>query len=275
LFNLFVINCQIAKLLAKLVSTAASDTDESYTLHPTTLDSIFVACFACTPEATSHNNFMTPRSIRTMFVPKNFERHTSSKMRWQMDVLHDFPAALKDSLRIHLDDAEVDFENRMIEASYYIISDCVAQLEPQNMENLQSHHKRFYKLMKSVVEKGDSGELGPDSHNWSKASNDVKERPINSLTAENAASELTCRVGRNLDNIVRGDVAPLELMMEDSLLNRYYQELARWKSRTHKQLRKVVELYAPKELGAIVLEIGGSTKAAVKSILISSIRERQ
>lgn len=51
-------------------------------------------------------------------------------------------------------------------------------------------------------------------------------------------------------------------MMEDSLLNQYYEDIPRLKQRSYSHLRKVIELYAVKNPGASVLVIGGRTGAA-------------
>jgi NADPH:quinone reductase-like Zn-dependent oxidoreductase/malonyl CoA-acyl carrier protein transacylase/ubiquinone/menaquinone biosynthesis C-methylase UbiE len=311
------------------VSPAASDCDETYVLHPTTLDSIIQAFYVSIPKATQDNAMVVPRSIRSMFVPRDLKRQTGDKMRvfvdtvkadrrgaklnaiavndngdeesasffqiedfycqavaldeadaadskvsrmcsesrWELDILHDFPASFKDSMRVNLDNLHAEFEKNLNRASYNFIYDAVAALEgAKNVESWQWYHKLFYDWMKLVIERGDAGELGPGSRNWSKTSKGLKQRLADDLEAENAAGRLTSRVGQKLASIIRGEVTSLELMMEDALLNQYYEDTPRLK-RTYEHLKKVVELYGVKQPGANVLEIGGRTGGVTMRVL--------
>ena len=311
------------------ISTAVPGVEHSYVLHPTTLDTIFQAFYACVPEETKKDATVVPRSIHSMFVPRELRRHTGEKLRaftslvkanrrgatsnavvinddigeepasflqidgfyaqgvsraegdepdskgsrlcaktqWEMNVLHDFPTALKDSWRIILDDAEASSEKRWRRVSYQFICDAVAQLEGYNSDSWEWYHKLFFTWMTSVVELGKSGNLAPGSQGWSQTSKGMKQRLIDDVAAENAAGRLICRVGHKLANIIRGEVTPLELMMEDSLLNQYYEESPPLKHRSYKHLRQLVELYGVKQPGANVLEIGAGTGGATMIVL--------
>lgn len=190
-----------------------------------------------------------------------------AKSRWELDVLHKVPAKIKDSMRINMETREIMFEKGISQAAFWFINDAVNQLLETSQERWQWHHKIFYGWMQSVVELGKAGKLGPGSERWSKVSKGIRQRSIDNLSVENAAGRLTCRVGPKLASIVRGEVTPLELMMEDGLLNQYYQELPRLKDRTFKHLRKLTELYAVKQPGAKVLEIGAGTGGATTIVL--------
>ncbi|KAJ5219498.1 hypothetical protein N7468_008702 [Penicillium chermesinum] len=195
------------------------------------------------------------------------DKRLCSRMSWELDVLHNFPASLRDSLKIYLSEAEVDFEKRIRRASYYLISDAVAELEGQSRDGWQWHHKIFYNWMKEIVAQGKAGTLACGSASWSRATKGIKQRLYDQLSAEQAAGRLTCHVGLQLASIVRGEVTPLELMMEGNLLNEYYEVLPKLKHRTYRQLKQVAELYAVKNPGANVLEIGAGTGGATTVIL--------
>ncbi|KAJ6153516.1 hypothetical protein N7470_006475 [Penicillium chermesinum] len=283
------------------LSTAVPGIDEqNYVIHPTTLDSIVQSFYVDVPAEMKERAQVVPRSIGSMFVARDLKRRAGdtlhvfteliqanqrgtrskaivahgldestgyleingfhfqaipqghgddagpedkrlcSRMSWELDVLHNFPASLRDSLKIYLSEAEVDFEKRIRRASYYLISDAVAELEGQSRDGWQWHHKIFYNWMKEIVAQ---------------------------LSAEQAAGRLTCHVGLQLASIVRGEVTPLELMMEGNLLNEYYEVLPKLKHRTYRQLKQVAELYAVKNPGANVLEIGAGTGGATTVIL--------
>lgn len=151
--------------------------------------------------------------------------------------------------------------------SYQFICDAVAQLEGHNSDNWEWYHKLFVTWMKSVVELGKTGKLAQGSQGWSKTSKGMKQRLIDDVAAENAAGQLTCRVGYKLSNIIRAEVTPLELLMEDNLLNQYYQESPPLKHRSYKHLKQLAELYGVKQPGAKVLEIGAGTGGATMIVL--------
>lgn len=121
--------------------------------------------------------------------------------------------------------------------------------------------------MKEIVAQGKAGTLASGSASWSRATKGIKQRLYDQLSAEQAAGRLTCRVGLQLASIVCGEVTPLELMMEGNLLNEYYEVLPKLKDRTYRQLKQVAELYAVKDPGANVLEIGAGTGGATTVIL--------
>ncbi|KAK2057592.1 hypothetical protein LY76DRAFT_97387 [Colletotrichum caudatum] len=192
------------------------------------------------------------------------------KARWELDVLHDMPGRLLDAWRISLSDKEAAFERKLLQASYHLIHDSVAELEREEDGNSWAwHHRIFYRWMRAVVDLGKSGAIHPRSPSWSRTGRGLKQLLYDELSDADACGRLLVRVGRQLTDIVRGSVTPLELMMEDNLLNQYYMDLPRLKDRTYKHLREVVELFAVKNPGAKVLEIGGGTGGATEIVLQS------
>lgn len=190
-----------------------------------------------------------------------------SKACWELDILHDPPASFRESMVIPLKENEIEQEKRLSRVSYYCIHDAIAELEGQDSESWEWHYKRFYTWMKEVVAQGKAGELGPGSQTWSKASHGAKRILADELSAGNAAGRLTVRVGQKLASIVRGDIMPLELMMEGDLLNQFYMQHEALKTRSYSHLAKVAELYAVKNPGANVLEIGAGTGGATSTVL--------
>lgn len=310
------------------VSTAASVTHE-YVLHPTTLDSTIQATYVGVSGDALQGCMIVPRSIRSMFIPKDLNRKSGeklqafaellksdrrgctsiisvanqggekassclqmdgfyaqaiprefdddatskepvmcSKSRWELDILHDFPKEVKDSMRLDVDPQEINFDNNLDQASYHFIHDALVQLDGQDTEKWQWYHKILVDWMKAIVAQAASGELASGSQNWSKTSKGMKMLLFDELEARNAVGALLCRVGRNLVDIVGGKITPLELM-EGNLLNDYYMEIPRFKFRSSHHLSKIAELYAVKRPGARVLEIGGGTGGATGVVLES------
>lgn len=190
-----------------------------------------------------------------------------SKSCWELDILHNVPAAIKNSLVIPLKEHEIEQEKKLVRASYYFIHDAVSDLKGQDPEAWAWHHKRFYSWMTAIVDQGEHGQLAPGSQMWSKASKGLKTMLADELSAGNAAGRLTVRVGQKLASIVRGEIMPLELMMEGNLLNQFYMDHEALKTRSYSHVARVAELYAVKNPGASVLEIGAGTGGATTTVL--------
>lgn len=197
----------------------------------------------------------------------NPEFPVCSKTYWEMDITHQIPPVVKDTMKIFLSDEEASAGKKLIRASYHLIYDAVAQLKGEEREGWAWHHKILYNWMEKVVALGISGALSPGCKSWSRTSKGMKQMLNDELEAGDAAGQLTVRVGRALAAIVRGEAAPLEVMMEGNLLNRYYMEFQPLKNQTYKHLRRVVEHIAIKNPGANVLEIGAGTGGATKTVL--------
>ncbi|KAI0116097.1 polyketide synthase [Hypoxylon sp. NC0597] len=194
----------------------------------------------------------------------------SSRMNWELDIWSRVPTAFRESIKITLGDRERDFEKKILRLSYNFIYDAVRELEgdSQKVESWGWHFKAMYKWMKQVIDLAASGALAPRSRTWAKASQASKQMLADEMNTNGGATgQLIVRVGQNLPKILRGDVLPLELMMEGGLLNRYYMDYPKLQDRTYKHLAKVAELLAVKRPGANVLEIGAGTGGATKIVL--------
>ncbi|KAE8384250.1 putative polyketide synthase [Aspergillus alliaceus] len=186
---------------------------------------------------------------------------------WELDILHNPPASFRESMVIPVKEHEIEQERKLTRMSYIFIHDAAAELEPQESESWQWHHKRLYAWMREVVALGEAGQLGPNSQSWAKLSPGAKRILADELSAGNAAGRLTVRIGEKLTSIIRGDIMPLELMMEGDLLNQFYMQHEALKTRSYSHLARVAELYAVKNPGANILEIGGGTGGATSTIL--------
>ncbi|KAL2167896.1 hypothetical protein VTG60DRAFT_683 [Thermothelomyces hinnuleus] len=192
----------------------------------------------------------------------------TGKSHWEVDISHRVPAAIKDSMRIILSDSEAELETKFFRCAYNFIYEAVAKLRGQEREGWAWHHKIYYDWMEHTVALGESGSLAPGSKAWSRTSKGMKQMLCDEISsAGGATGKLIQRIGQNLPEIVRGEITPLELMMEGNLLNDYYMEMPALKDRAYRQLGKLVELYAVKNPGANVLEIGAGTGGATQTVL--------
>lgn len=190
-----------------------------------------------------------------------------SKSRWELDIQHQIPPSVKESMQIDLNDEEKESEKQLRRASYHFIADAVAQLKHDNKDEWARHHRALYDWMEHIVTLGTSGALSPGSQLWSRITAGKKQIMNDELENRDAVGQLTVRVGQQLVRIIRGEINPLDLMVADNLLHRYYTENPRLKLRTNTHLRKIVELCAVQNPGAKVLEVGAGTSGATQAVL--------
>ncbi|KAL7625998.1 hypothetical protein AAE478_002767 [Parahypoxylon ruwenzoriense] len=175
---------------------------------------------------------------------------------------------LKDSIRIHLNKEQTKFEEAMVHSAFHFIDDSVKELEQDDKDSWEWHHKIMYDWMLKVIALAASDDLAPGSSAWARDSAETKQSLVEYLEGTgDASARLTVRVGQNLVPLLRGELTQLELVMEDNLLNRYYMEYPKLKDRTYKHLRKVAESYARAHPDARILEIGAGTGGATKVVL--------
>ncbi|KAF1835370.1 hypothetical protein BDW02DRAFT_290387 [Decorospora gaudefroyi] len=216
--------------------------------------------------------FLQVKGFYVQAVPRDMETAVKEnqvcfKSKWELDPSYGIPASITDAMPVAMTAEDTDRMTKCLKVSYFYILDALAELEgDESSENWAWHHKRFVEWMKDVVAQGNRGEFGPGSRAWSKASKGVKQMLKDELSRDSPAKRLLCRVGAKLPEIVRGVITPLELMMADNLLNEYYMDVPEFQ-RLYKNLSQIVDIYAVKNPGARVLEIGGGTGGATGAVL--------
>ncbi|KAI1349028.1 polyketide synthase [Xylaria sp. FL0043] len=205
-------------------------------------------------------------------VSEKDKKSMTSNVKWEQNVFSpSIPASFLNSLRLKLNEEAKDFEKKMIRASLFLIQDAMEELDDASWtpENAKSPHVgKLYAWMKEIISQAESGTLAPRSKVWARAPRGRRHMLFDELSASNnPVEQLTVRVGRQLAKIVRGEIAPLELMKEGGLLEQYYAEQPRLKDRSYRQLSRLVQAFAVEHPGANVLEIGARTGTAAKVVL--------
>ncbi|KAG9190441.1 hypothetical protein G6011_08529 [Alternaria panax] len=196
-----------------------------------------------------------------------------SKSRWELDTNYAIPDDIRESMQIFLTQPELEFARNVREVSYHHIARALEQLGSKADDAWTWFHKRFYDWMSATIQVANEGTLMPGSDSWSGRSETSIQNLCTEVASMNASGEMVHRIGSHLCDIIQGKLTPLELMMEDGLLNRYYEELPQLSNGSYKHLRKVVELYSVVEPGARVIEIGGGTGGAT-SVVLSALAAR-
>ncbi len=157
-------------------------------------------------------------------------------------------------------------EENIRRGAYHFIQRALVELEDSIQDDWEWHHRRLFTWMKAIVAT-DESHVAPQN-------GDINEDFLDQLDAHGgAAGQLVCRVGAKLVDIVQQKVTPLELMTEGGLLGQYYEQLP-CNVRGYQQLRVVISLFAAKNPGARVLEIGAGTGGATSTVLSALSMDR-
>nr|CAG8993141.1 Highly reducing polyketide synthase [Penicillium sclerotiorum] len=165
-----------------------------------------------------------------------------------------------------MDPKEIDVLMLLRRVSVYFCRDAINALTAQDIANLEPHHVKFYGWMKDTLELAALRRLGSDSDTWINDAPELREKNISLASSQSVDGELICRLGPVLLPMLRGELPPLQVMMEERLLYKYYANAFRL-DRAFGQFRALMRAVAHKNPRARVLEIGAGTGAATRHAL--------
>ncbi|KAH7322511.1 reducing type I polyketide synthase [Stachybotrys elegans] len=188
--------------------------------------------------------------------------NTLMQTRWAEDASLTSLDAFAEKLKLVPDEEEVNNVRELKQACYFFIREAL-QIEPQLDESkLAQHHHKYIAWMKEEV-----ANANPRlDQAWSDSTPAQRDELYTRVAADTIDGELVCRIGRNLAGILRREIQPLEVMIQDDLLSRYYQGALRI-GRTYQQMQQMMDLVAHKTPGAKILEIGAGTGGCTQYVL--------
>ncbi|KAJ5374170.1 hypothetical protein N7517_006176 [Penicillium concentricum] len=137
--------------------------------------------------------------------------------------------------------------------SLYYMHKALEQLEDYGA----SRHMKMYRWMKEKVHE-----------QWNDTiDNQQSQELIQNARQVGSVGIFLCRMGENLAQIIREEVEPLSLMLEDDLLTSYYENLEPLKNRLYPAAASIVASLAHQNPNMRILEIGAGTGGATLPIL--------
>ncbi|KAI0163985.1 reducing type I polyketide synthase [Xylariaceae sp. FL1272] len=175
-------------------------------------------------------------------------------------------ASVSDVLQATAPPGEASLARDLVRMVYNFVHDALAQLTPDDIANLEWHHKRFYNWMLVLEQQAKDNELAPKSSNWCNASAGAKQMFADRVAKLSVNGELAARIGNNLLPILRKQIAPLALMLEDQLLYKFYQHQLHF-TRSAFQAGQLLRVIADENPSMKVLEIGAGTGGCTLPVL--------
>ncbi|KAI1746865.1 hypothetical protein F4782DRAFT_536004 [Xylaria castorea] len=194
-----------------------------------------------------------------------------AEIQWVPGAWRGLAAGVKEPEQLHLTKTNSDWEEKIRQGAYYYIRDAVSQLHAEEQGEWMWNHKKLVKWMNRVISSElKSGVRIRTNQSWADhynaSSPEERQTFLDRLSSETLPGKLLCRIGARLGDILQGRITPLELMMEDGLLELYYHNLP-CAVRSYQQIQTVVLLFSTKNPCAKILEVGAGTGAATTAVL--------
>ncbi|KAI1087095.1 hypothetical protein F5B19DRAFT_500382 [Rostrohypoxylon terebratum] len=198
-----------------------------------------------------------------------WEKELFTKIEWAPDLSLRQPEALaqfKKQFSRSEEEMDRDLIIRLRRVCVYYCQDAIQNLTAKDIAQLESHHVMFYHWMQDQLDLAASNKQALDSEKWTSDSQEVREREIALATDQSVEGKMVCHLGPQLVPMLRGERPPLEVMMEDRLLYKYYNEAFRM-GPSFIQLAALLRQVVHKNPRARILEIGGGTGGATRHML--------
>ncbi|KAK7958258.1 hypothetical protein PG988_013106 [Apiospora saccharicola] len=180
---------------------------------------------------------------------------------------------LHDMMAVPREQSEVDLIMDLRRCTLHYIQEALASITLQDVEGMEWHHKKFHAWMKDKLQLAVDGQLDPGSADWASEDAGARESLRTRVAQRSVNGEMLLRLGPRIPSMLRREVAPLELMMQDQLLMRYYADALKW-NRASQQASQLVRHCTHKNPRARVLEIGGGAGACTQAIFDALEKDR-
>lgn len=208
---------------------------------------------------------------------KPWENELHSVLKWSPDISMGSPATFA-SIRKKLssentdnapDDIGSDATRELWRICVTFMQQALDSLNQHHVDRMEPHHTKYYSWMVGIVQQAASGRLCIGSAEWLYDKEPKGPRQnINQVggRAADIETEVICRLGIQLADILRGEMSLLPLMTQDGLLARFYDNMPTTK-RTGSQLSRLLAHLIHKSPRARILEIGAGTGAMTRHAL--------
>jgi acyl transferase domain-containing protein/ubiquinone/menaquinone biosynthesis C-methylase UbiE len=199
-------------------------------------------------------------SIGTPTSQEENPRNRCLQIEWVEDFAFVPTATWFDRLRAMPDPEESAIAQELDQACFYYFYQTVALLTQSDVQNLLWYHRLYYNWMEAQIVQH---RMAVD---WLKVNASDRQSLLSHVAKRSTSGAMVCRVGENLAQILRQQITPLELMVEDQLLYRYYQEALHIGS-SYRQVYQIIDLFAHKNPKARILEIGAGTGGCTSHVI--------
>ena len=152
------------------------------------------------------------------------------------------------------------------QAAFYYAERALQNISTEEVVTMQLYHQKLYASLTGFCKAVRDGQLGTFSTvDWLDL-NPERRAAIFAQVADTSYGPLLCPMGENLSKILRQDIDPLSVMVEEDRLETHYRTFQPHQQ-SHQQAADYIKLLGNKNPSLNVLEIGAGTGGATLPIL--------
>ncbi|KAI4194047.1 MAG: hypothetical protein LQ350_008007, partial [Teloschistes chrysophthalmus] len=186
---------------------------------------------------------------------------------WKPDVSFLNQALVDRTWQISANDpAELQRKTIGDRTAYMSIRKALHELTQADRDNMLAHHQHFVDWAQRRLDMGRGEGLAGHTSEWESQDPETLQSTFDVAKSTGAPEKMTAQVGNSLGAILRKEIDPLSVMMEDNLLDRYYEELPA-QDRAYGHAAQYIDLVAHHKPNMKILEIGAGTGSATSFIL--------
>lgn len=189
---------------------------------------------------------------------KNERGELCFKVSFDKDISFMTPSDFSTLSERSMDPSESKVTVDLQRACFYIVERALKKLTDTDRSTFAGHQLAMFEWMMTQHELGQQGRLDSQDSTWLDSSDEEQDRLIAAIESETINGQMCVRIGKYLVQILRKETEPLEVMMEGGLLYSYYENSLGLK-RIYAHMSGILRLFAHKNPGSTILEIGGGT----------------
>ncbi len=187
-------------------------------------------------------------------------------IQWLPDVSLLDMDRLRDSMKFDLDLSVIDKATDLRRACLGFINDAIAELRVYDISRFRREHKKYYVWMKLQQHLAETNQLASNSSSWSVDTPQEKKALVARMRATSPNGEVICTMGAALPAMLRGEVTPTDILLQDGLLQKFQLKIP-GTERSLRQVEELVRLFIHKSPKAKIIEVGGGFANATRSVL--------
>lgn len=150
--------------------------------------------------------------------------------------------------------------------TWHCVQRAIESLTEDDYAKMEPFHLAYCNWMRKKYDLGKAGNLPHQTPQWLTASDYDIDSLHERVAATSPHGRMISRVGRHLVDILRKEVDPLSMMLQDNLFKEFYESLSD-QDRVHLQAARYMDLVAHKNSSLKILEIGAGTGGLTRHIL--------
>ncbi|KAK2781485.1 Type I Iterative PKS [Onygenales sp. PD_12] len=166
----------------------------------------------------------------------------------------------------HIDQEEQAKIQLLNQASLYFIERALRKLDEEGYGSFHGHQESFYRWMRKQSLRSRNGMTKSPFPNWSNDDDRRCSRLIATVRSMGAVGRMSCALGESIVPILKREVEPLSIMLEDNMLEQYYNEFDSFR-RNYAQAAICLDKMGHQNPNMQILEIGAGTGGVTLPVL--------